>query len=173
MADSIVVEEWRSVKDWPYEVSNLGRVRRAGAPGRGIRVGLILACARDAKSGHIQFNAWKDGRGKTLWVHRVVCEAFHGDPPSPEHEAAHWDGDPGNNRATNLRWATHAENGADMARHGTRRGLCAKLDQAQVREIRRLFREGVGSCAVARQFGVALATVVDIKFGRTWAWLAD
>src|SRR3982751_5117101 len=46
-------------------------------------------------------------------VHRMVAEAFHGPAPTPKHEVAHWDGDPANNRAANLRWATSKENKAD------------------------------------------------------------
>lgn len=47
---------------------------------------------------------------KTVRVNRLVCEAFHGHPPTPKHEAAHSNGDSLDNRYTNLEWQTKAEN---------------------------------------------------------------
>ena len=49
-------------------------------------------------------------QGKHHLMNRLVCGAFHGPAPSPAHEVDHIDGDPGNNRAENLRWVTRAEN---------------------------------------------------------------
>jgi hypothetical protein len=48
-----------------------------------------------------------------------VALAFIGTPPSPKHEAAHADGNPLNNRPSNISWSTHAENEQDKRRHGT------------------------------------------------------
>ena len=42
-------------------------------------------------------------------VHRLVCLAFHGPQPSPDHTVDHIDRDVHNNRAVNLRWATKSE----------------------------------------------------------------
>tara|TARA_X000001036_G_scaffold436366_1_gene479377 strand:+ start:435 stop:1757 length:1323 start_codon:yes stop_codon:yes gene_type:complete len=43
-------------------------------------------------------------------VARLVCRAFHGPAPSANFEADHIDRDPTNNKASNLRWASRAEN---------------------------------------------------------------
>lgn len=48
--------------------------------------------------------------GRRFKVHRLVCEAFHGPQPSPEHIVLHLDEDPSNNRSDNLRWGTREEN---------------------------------------------------------------
>jgi hypothetical protein len=58
------------------------------------------------------------GRGSHHRVNRLVLEAFVGPAPTPEHEAAHWDGDKCNNRLENLRWVSPVENAADKERHG-------------------------------------------------------
>ena len=43
-------------------------------------------------------------------VHRLVCLAFHGPPPSDQHTTVHHiDGDPRNNLPSNLCWATPSE----------------------------------------------------------------
>lgn len=58
------------------------------------------------------------GRRLTRYVHRLVLEAFIGPCPDGQ-QALHGDRDTANNRLTNLRWGTPAENAADKYRHGT------------------------------------------------------
>lgn len=54
----------------------------------------------------------------THLVHRLVCAAIHGPPPSPDHtDVRHLDGDKGNNQASNLAWGTRSENMLDVVRH--------------------------------------------------------
>lgn len=106
-----------------YQVSNVGRVwsvPRKVIDTRGRRQskgGVILAPIRDS-DGYIKATVTVAGRQRAMPVHRAVCEAFHGPPPSESHVVAHGDGDPANNRAGNLRWATHSENALDTVRHG-------------------------------------------------------
>lgn len=60
--------------------------------------------------------------GQRLYVHRLVCEAVNGPPPTPEHQAAHscGKGHLGCVARNHLRWATRIENEADKILHGTR-----------------------------------------------------
>jgi hypothetical protein len=103
-------EEWRQIEDFPdYAVSSEGRVRR-------ILSGKVL---RQHHGRYATLNLYRDKKRFCALVHRLVCKAFHGDPPAPGHEVAHRDGDGLNNRKGNLRWATHAENEADKLAHGT------------------------------------------------------
>lgn len=43
-------------------------------------------------------------------LHRIVCSAFHGAPPSDQHVVDHIDTNRANNRPENLRWVTRFEN---------------------------------------------------------------
>jgi hypothetical protein len=100
-----------------------------------------------------------------------VCAAFHGLPPTADHQAAHCDGNPLNNRPDNLRWATPTENHADKKRHGTHlegdKHHNSKLRQRQVEAIRPL-RGKVAAKRVAATYGVSMQSIYDIWQGRTW-----
>lgn len=170
MADPInTMEIWRIIDCAPdYEVSNLGRVRRTyfrrtGEP-RILRPGT-------GPGGYLLFGLTTNSKLKTLRANRLVCEAFHGPPPSPKHVAAHNDGSCDNNRADNLRWATPKENIADKRIHGTHiegeRHFRAKLTQEAVREIRGHMERG--SCnADAKRLGVSRSTVSRVRAGKAW-----
>jgi hypothetical protein len=164
-------EHWKKVKYWPYEVSSFGRVRRTGAacgatPGKVLREGT-------KKSGHKYVTLYDRGRQETWCVHRLVCEAFHGHPPTPKHEVAHDDGDPGNNHWINLRWATHKENHADQQKHGTAnkgvRNGRSKLSEADVIKLRQMAAAKVGTDVIAATFGLHRNSVSQIVRRDRWA----
>jgi hypothetical protein len=60
----------------------------------------------------------KQGRKLTRRVHRLVCIAWHGLPPTPNHQVRHLDGNPANSFPGNLTWGTQAENWQDRIAHG-------------------------------------------------------
>lgn len=49
-------------------------------------------------------------RGKNYKIHRLVCEAFHGQPTNDRPVVIHIDEDATNNRPENLKWGTQKEN---------------------------------------------------------------
>lgn len=58
--------------------------------------------------------------GKKRWVHRLVCEAFHGPPFG--RLVRHLDGNEQNNQAVNLRWGSPEMNKVDKIFHQIMRG---------------------------------------------------
>lgn len=117
---------------------------------------------------------WIDG--ELCRAHRVVCAAVHGEPPTPEHHAAHLcgKGHLGCINHRHLAWKTKTENEADKLAHGThnRGERCgtAKLTESQVHEIRRL-RGVMPLTEIADRFGVSRPTISEIQNRRKWAWL--
>lgn len=132
---SEVPERWLPVAGYPaYEVSNLGRVRsipRTITGSDGIvrrRRGNILKPGTGTK-GHQYVNLFNGGTKQTTkFVHHLVLVAFVGPRPDGT-ECCHNNGDPSDNRLSNLRWGTSSDNHHDMVRHGrhafSRRTHCA------------------------------------------------
>lgn len=111
--------------------------------------------------------------GKNRLVPRLICESLSGPPPTPNHEAAHscGKGHEGCVNPNHLRWATHVENCADRALHGTQvigaAHDSAKLTEDDVREIRRL-RNRLPQTEIAERFGVVQSRVGAIQRGESW-----
>ena len=166
-------ETWRAVRGFEgfYEVSDLGRVRsvdRALECGR--RPGRLLKPYRN-NMGYFTIALWRDGRGAKFLVHRLVLIAFSESYP-PDLHAAHNNGICTDNRLSNLRWATRAENMHDKIAHGTlarrERIGSAKLTAAQIVAIR---TEAGTQRAIAARYGVDQSAISNIKRGKNWAWL--
>lgn len=110
-------EIWKEVVgyDKPFEVSNYGRLRakfsRNGKPINEYR----QIETTDNGNGYLRFARRKDGKPKTVYVHKVVASAFIKNPRGLT-EINHLDENKHNNNANNLEWCTHKEN----CQHGTR-----------------------------------------------------
>lgn len=124
--------------------------------------------------GYVRVELWRGGRRKSLGVHTLVLLAFVGPPPAG-CEGCHGDGDPANNRLTNLRWGTPKENQADRVRHGTanrgERHGHAKLTEAAVIALRLGRLKGETAKQAAARLGVSEGTVHAAVTGRSWKHL--
>ncbi len=111
--------------------------------------------------------------GKTMPAHRVMCEMVHGDPPTPDHDAAHSCGKRSCCNHTHIRWATRAENEADKKIHGTatigEANGRAKISERDARRIRARARSGESAVALAHEYGLHDSTIYRIKTGKRWS----
>lgn len=107
-------------------------------------------------------------------LHRAILETFIG--PCPKGmECCHSDGNKTNNRLSNLRWDTPANNYRDTVAHGYRvpsgsESPSAKLNDFQVRVIKRLldFTKEITQKEIGVIFNISPQTICDIKKGRRW-----
>lgn len=175
MAELELGESVRSLDEYPgYYVSDFGNVYSTWASsGRGSHPnGPMRRLKPVAASGRVQVNLHRGGGQKSVRVHRLVLLAFIGPQPAGM-EACHFpDSDTSNNRLDNLRWDTPAANQADKVVHGTsnhgERNGSARLDSAQVAQIRRRYAEGETQSSLATAFSVTRSNVAHIVNERTW-----
>jgi hypothetical protein len=174
-----IPEEWRAVEGWPdYEISSHGRLRRAtdGLNGTGGVIypkGHIRAVY--INKGYRMTSVSKNGQTVSRSLCSLVCEAFHGPKPTPDHEVAHFNGIRTDDRPENLRWATRLENSQDKARHahvprGSRHWRTT-LTEEQVLDIKARLARGEMQSRIARMYGKPQTTIFNIKVGNSWGWL--
>ena len=85
-----------------YAVSNLGRVKN-------IRSGRILKGNEDKNTGYMHVRLFKNGKGRTYLVHRLVISAFKANANNRPC-VNHLNENKKDNRLNNLSWCTHEEN---------------------------------------------------------------
>jgi hypothetical protein len=186
-------EEWRAARDFvgSYEVSTLGRVRsvdrvilvrhRSGTMTARRRRGQIIKPALNP-DGYLYVRL---GRSRNCRVNVLVARAFLESQP-PGTEVLHGPGGKTDNRVSNLRYGTHAENqGPDRLRDGTDvngdKCPAAKLTWAQVDEIRQRLPVGLRTGPrpkhlrhlptqrdLADEYRVSATVISKIVAGKTW-----
>lgn len=113
-------ETWLPIKGYEglYEISNFGNVKRCS---RKIYHDKLLGdkefyilpeilLRHNILKGYHYAHLKKDGISKGFRIHRLVALHFIGEPPGPEYQINHIDGNKANNRADNLEWVTPMQN---------------------------------------------------------------
>jgi hypothetical protein len=163
------MEIWKPVPKFEgiYSASSLGRVRR-DAGGAGAVAGRILT-GTIHNHGYRAVGLCRDGKTFVYLVHRLVLLAFRGQPQRGQ-EAAHNNGARLNNKLTNLRWASRAENMQDQLQHGTFSSNGAKkLTRKNVLAIRRLLLQNKNTqMEIARRYKISPSHVSHINSGLYW-----
>jgi hypothetical protein len=108
-------EIWKDIKDYEgfYQVSNTGFVRSVSRivrkwDGEKMHHGQLLKGDK-SKTGYMRVTLSKKDVKKRFLVHQIVARHFLEPRPGVDH-IDHINGDPTDNRVSNLRWATPKEN---------------------------------------------------------------
>ncbi len=180
-----IEELWKPVVGWErsYEVSSQGRLRsidrtveyiRAGQP-RTMRLPQRLLKPPVSIYGYHFVILSEEPRRKTVTIHILVCEAFHGSKPDPTWEVAHLNGTRADNRSENLRWVSPKENQSHRVAHGTHiRGediVHAVMSEITAKEILERFRAGTRQRDLMREFGFKRGTIWALVRGKSWKHL--
>ena len=121
------------------------------------------------------------------YVHRMVCEFFHGPPPPGKPCALHSCDNKACYEPSHLRWGSYQDNSDDAVargrmptgeRNGSRkhpetrprgsRHAFAKLTERQVSYVRQQLATGRTQQSLATEFGVRQQTISWIKTGKRW-----
>lgn len=191
-----MLEIWRNVVGYEglYQVSNFGRVKslvRVDRFGRRVPE-RILKPAKD-KDGYLLVALWKDGKGKTSKVHRLVAEAFPDlvdwiekvkGKPFEELVVNHKDQNKQNNHVSNLEWCDGPYNreygdARERAAKTKTNGKCSKC-VAQKTKDGKLVREWPSIAEVHRQTGWSSGTISkcctgkrNSAYGFQWSYIKD
>lgn len=146
--------------DEHFEVSSLGNVR----------VGTKPITPRPNGKGYLRFMT---RNRKDVYIHRAVAKLFIPGETSERKEVAHVDGNPLNNYASNLRWATRKENEHDKRGHGTiARGEshgATYLKPYHILGIRQEWELGYGSqVSIAKRYNTSRSLVGRVVRNEAW-----
>lgn len=157
-------ETWKPIPNWNYEVSNLGRVRRASDK-------RILA-PTVMPNGYLRVTFTT--RRQDYRVHRLVAQAFLPPPADPTMTVNHKDGVKQHNWDANLEWATPSQ----QSRHAVRMGLMnspqgsarghSKLKETDIPRIRELHAQGKTLRDIGDAYGVSNSLIHGIVARRRW-----
>jgi len=161
-------ERWKKIRDWPYIVSDRGRIARFSAA-QGTRKGQIIK-PKITSGGYAKVCLRKGGKKAYVRVHRLVAAAFIG--PSRGRQINHKNGNKLANSAENLEWVTPTENMQHASEHGMRpqgeRHKLSKLNDQKVREIRRRASEGESPIYIAKRYEIDPSVVRRVIARKAW-----
>ena len=166
-------EVWKDIPGYEgaYQVSSLGRVRsldrevrtKTGVvrkmPGRVLSPGKY-----ERQKSHLSVVL---GRRNFFPVHHLVMFAFVGPRPAGA-VVCHINGDPTDNRLSNLRYDSPHENAVDVYRIG---GAIHKLTADDVVSIREELARGVSGAELSRRYRVSQSAISRVKLGKSFGWL--
>jgi len=122
-----------------YFINQLGEVE-SRFPGKKTH---LLKPKKDRAEYH-SVTILQSGKRRTQFVHRLVAEAFLGNPFN-KAEVNHLNGIKTDNRLENLEWVTHSEN----MQHAHDNGLCNPITKAVFDDIQELSYKSVKEAAEA------------------------
>lgn len=171
MSDRVkAMAEWKPIPGYPnYLVSDMGEVWSK------YKRGVLLSCK--TPKGYLRVNLRSRGKGSTISVHVLVLLAFIGKVPEG-HQSAHLNGNPSDNRLSNLVHVTPKENCRHRKIHGTEargeRMNTAKLTEVDVCKMRLSFVPDCsmnGVYALSKRYRVTYSAALCAITGKTWTHL--
>jgi len=172
-------EIWKPVPDYEklYQISNTGKLMSLSKYVQNKKVPDKLLKIQVSK-GYQQVNLYKNKKGKTFRIHRLVTETFI-PRINGKTQVNHINGIKHDNRVENLEWCTKKEN----SKHAFETGLltppilkgeknpCSKLKNNIVLELRDLYKSGMRVIDISKKYNLKIPTVEGIVYNRTWKHL--
>lgn len=165
------MERWKDIPGYEdsYQVSNEGNIKslerivngkRTG--GRFLRPGI--------SEGYFSVSLWKENKGKTVPVHRIVARAFLTKHPNIFcKNVNHIDGNKLNNNLTNLEWVTSRKNAIHSAL--TLRKNALIKDPKLVIAIRALIDCNIDAVKIYSVLDIPAHIVYNIKHNNAYGYM--
>ncbi len=171
-------EIWKDIPGYEgrYQASNMGRIKTISHKVKGIchftgKVfyrtvkSRILKPGKCVKSNHVSVVLGRGTSGKP--VHQLIMKTFVGEKPIGM-EVLHINGNPSDNRLSNLRYGTRKENILDVYYQGKR---WRKLSIEDVYYIRFCILCNIKQRKIAKEMDISESVISNIKKGRLYSWL--
>ena len=149
---------WKQIDNFPYEVSNLGDVRRCSNTSKYSNSYAGKVLKPWYSRGYHVVDLMKDGIRHTVYVHKLVIETFVGSRPNGL-DIHHIDGNKLNNRVSNLSYVTRLINSNATSNH---HGPVSKFSSKDISIIKFLSSTITGR-ELAKRYNCSEATISRIK----------
>lgn len=176
-------QEWVPIPGYEdcYAVSNDGQVARTSTYGSKPRKKWKALKPTPKKRGYMAVVLCREGRTKTMLVHRLVWAAFERPIPAGL-EINHKNGVTNDNRLENLEVVTKSQNARHSfdvlkrkpsykTHYGSASGN-AKLKEGDIPEIHRLRATGLKYREIAKRYGVTPECIGYVVRGKWWRHIA-
>jgi hypothetical protein len=171
------VEIWKPVVGFEqlYEVSNFGRIKTL--PKKGFKKIVIRKTGTDVRNGYVTITLRKNNIPITKRIHSLVVEAFLNTKTTRKLVCNHKDGNKTNNKLSNLEIITQKENVLHAIAIGKTKiplkdeRYNSKIKEKDFQLLKDLFKQGLTSKAIAKQFNVCPTTISRIRKGERRPYL--
>lgn len=188
-----MVEVWKDVGDYEgvYQISNLGRIKSLNrivdwnGTKKHIKEKIRVVCLDGL--GYYRTCLNKNGKSKTIKVHRLVAQAFIPNPDNKE-EVNHINGIKTDNRVENLEWCTRSENNQHAYKTGLHKPIIhteeaknkisiknrgernsqSKFKNSDILAIRELRKEGLKHKEIAKRLNISMGVINSVICGISW-----
>lgn len=173
-----MIEIWKTIKNWPYLISDRGRVispekEIKGRWGVYIKKSIFLR-QKINKFGYHMIVLQDNKKKRHAFIHVLVAEAFIGEKKIGT-QVNHKDCNKSNNCAENLEYLTPKENTIHAYKNGCypdQKGEShggSKLTDSIVKKIRTILNQKAASASqLSKRYGVSQATISLIKTRKIW-----
>jgi len=135
---------------------------------------------KTAANGFVKVRLLVNGKEREIGVARLVLRAFVGPLPLGCEPLHYPNTDPADNRLANLRWAAIGSSKVGRLCSGSppppsrgERHHNARLTEADIPEVRKMYRDGFQYHEIASTFHVAPETIRHVLIGESWSHVID
>lgn len=137
--------------------------------------GMLLKGFPDGRRGYLKVKLYDvDGKGVTLFIHRIICRMFHGEAPEGKPQVNHDNGDKLDNAASNLYWISSLNNVRHSIDNKLSPSRSMQLSEDKVHDIcKLLFVDKMRNIHVSRKLNIPKTTIEKIKAGKNYKRISE